>query len=535
VRTAVLLLVLAVLFGREARAEDGTGSPSGGDFAAAVHDLARSDNDAVIRAIQAVAASGQPRARDVLAAMRDGNLAIGEHGGVFLRDANGALHEAATGDSAPAQSTHDPAMDNETRRVLEPLAARLDLGSPDSKARLAAVETLASGGDQADEAPLRAALANEKDNAVRRAMTAALAELDLASADADRRLAAVAAMADAGSLKFRAQLEGVQNDPDPRVAAAAKRAITALDRKRFFLDRTADVIYGMSTGSVLLLSALGLAITFGLMRVINMAHGEMLMLGAYATFVTQGFFHAHLAAHESLYLLAAVPIALVTCMVVGALLEVTVVRFLYGRPLETLLATYGLSLLLIQIVRSAFGAQNVAVENPSWLSGGTEIFEDVVIPYNRMAVVLFTIVVVSFVAYVLRGTSLGLLVRAVTQNRPMAAAMGISTRRVDTWTFALGSGVGGLGGVALAQLGNVGPELGQSYIVDSFMVVVLGGVGKLVGCIVAAFGLGILNKILEPVAGAVLGKIAILLLVVLIIQRRPQGLFAPRGRGLEGT
>jgi urea transport system permease protein len=327
----------------------------------------------------------------------------------------------------------------------------------------------------------------------------------------------------------------VQNDPDARVAAAAKSALTSLARKRFILDRTADVIYGMSTGSVLLLSALGLAITFGLMRVINMAHGEMLMLGAYATFVTQGFFHAHLPDHESLYLIAAVPIALVTCMLAGALLEVTVVRFLYGRPLETLLATYGLSLLLIQIVRSTFGAQNVAVENPAWLSGGTEIFEDVVIPYNRIAVVLFTIVVVSFVGYMLRGTSLGLLVRAVTQNRPMAAAMGISTRRVDTWTFALGSGVGGLGGVALAQLGNVGPELGQSYIVDSFMVVVLGGVGKLVGCVVAAFGLGILNKLLEPVAGAVLGKIAILLLVVVIIQRRPQGLFAPRGRGLEGT
>jgi urea transport system permease protein len=291
----------------------------------------------------------------------------------------------------------------------------------------------------------------------------------------------------------------------------------------------------MSTGSVLLLSALGLAITFGLMRVINMAHGEMLMLGAYATFETQTFFHAHFPVHESWYLFAAIPVALLATMAVGAVLEITVVRFLYGRPLETLLATYGLSLLLIQAVRSIFGAQNVAVENPPWLSGGAEIFEDVVIPYNRVAVVLFTVVVVSFVAYVLRGTSLGLLVRAVTQNRPMAACMGISTRRVDTWTFALGSGVGGLGGVALAQLGNVGPELGQSYIVDSFMVVVLGGVGKLVGCVVAAFGLGILNKLLEPIAGAVLGKIAVLLLVVLIIQRRPQGLFAPRGRGLEGT
>ncbi|MGH7269798.1 MAG: urea ABC transporter permease subunit UrtB, partial [Polyangiaceae bacterium] len=264
---------------------------------------------------------------------------------------------------------------------------------------------------------------------------------------------------------------------------------------------------------------------------INMAHGEFLMLGAYATYVTQLFFRAHLPQFASYYLWVAVPVALVVTMAVGALLERTVIRFLYGRPLETLLATYGLSLILIQTVRMIFGAQNVAVEAPPWLSGGTEIFDGVVLPYNRVAVVLFTVVVVSFVGYILLGTSLGLRVRAVTQNRPMAACMGIATARIDTWTFALGSGVGGLGGVALAQLGNVGPELGQSYIVDSFLVVVLGGVGKLVGSISAAFSLGILNKLLEPVAGAVLGKIACLVLVVLIIQKRPQGLFAPRVRG----
>jgi urea transport system permease protein len=288
-------------------------------------------------------------------------------------------------------------------------------------------------------------------------------------------------------------------------------------------------------GSILLLSSLGLAITFGVMRVINMAHGEMLMLGAYATYETQVFFAAHLPGHESFYLLAAVPVALLTTMAVGAVLERTVIRFLYGRPLETLLATYGLSLLLIQTVRSIFGAQNVAVANPPFLSGGTEIFEGVVIPYNRVAVVLFTIAVVSFISYILRGTPLGLRVRAVTQNRPMAACMGIRTARVDTWTFAMGSGVGGLGGVALSQLGNVGPDLGQSYIVDSFLVVVLGGVGKLAGSVFAAFSLGIVNKLLEPVAGAVLGKIVVLLLVVLIIQKRPQGLFAPRGRSVESA
>jgi urea transport system permease protein len=269
------------------------------------------------------------------------------------------------------------------------------------------------------------------------------------------------------------------------------------------------------------------------MGVINMAHGEMLMVGAYATYGTQLLFRAYLPHYFAWYLVAAAPVALVVCMLLGALLERGVIRFLYGRPLETLLATWGLSLILIQTVRTVFGAANVAVENPPWLSGGAEIFEDVVIPYNRLATILFTVAVVSLLAYVLRGTSLGLRVRAVTQNRPMAACMGISTARVDTWTFALGSGLGGLAGVALSQLGNVGPELGQGYIVDSFLVVVLGGVGKLAGSVLAAFALGISTKLLEPVAGAVLGKILLLVAVVLVIQRRPQGLFAPRVRSTD--
>jgi urea transport system permease protein len=505
------------------------------DFDSALSALGAAAGDDVSHGIQALAASGDPRALRILEALRDGDLLVADGGRAYLRDPGGVLHDASSGAPAGAAGTRAVTVDNEVRRVLEPVIARLELQSDDVKVRLAAIQSLANRNSEEDAPALHAALDREKDGKARRAITSALAELDLASAEPGRRLAAIAAIRAIGSIRFRSELQSLTSESDPGVRAAAQSAVSALDRKQFIVDRVADVLYGLSTGSILLLSALGLAITFGLMRVINMAHGEMLMLGAYATFVTQGFFHDHLPAHESWYLIAAIPVALVTTMAVGALLEITVVRFLYGRPLETLLATYGLSLLLIQSVRSIFGAQNVAVENPPWLSGGAELFEDVVIPYNRVAVVLFTIVVVSFVAYVLRGTSLGLLVRAVTQNRPMAACMGISTRRVDTWTFALGSGVGGLGGVALSQLGNVGPELGQSYIVDSFMVVVLGGVGKLVGCVVAAFGLGILNKLLEPLAGAVLGKIAVLVLVILIIQRRPQGLFAPRGRGLEGT
>jgi urea transport system permease protein len=518
------------------------GAARADDFGAVVSGLSHASPDDVAAAVHALGESSDPRALAVLLALRDGDLVVDDVGHAYLRGKDGTLRDAVS-DAPSTGAGHAPIVDNGVRRVLEPIAARLGLRSPNAAQRLEAVEELARHASEDDAPALRDALAHEKVRSVRRAILAALAETDLASDDAKRRLAAVQAIDEAGSVNLAPKLaallangaDGKPAEPDPGVRTAARQTLDALHRKQWFVDGAADILYGMSTGSVLLLSALGLAITFGLMRVINMAHGEMLMLGAYATYVTEVFFHDHLAAHESLYLVAAVPVAFLGCMAVGALLERAVIRFLYGRPLETLLATYGLSLLLIQAVRSVFGAQNVAVQNPPWLSGGAEIFEDVVIPYNRMAIVLFTIVVVGFVAYLLRGTSLGLRVRAVTQNRPMAACMGISTRRVDTWTFALGCGVGGLGGVALAQLGNVGPELGQAVIVDSFLVVVLGGVGKLVGTVVAAMSLGILNKILEPVAGAVLGKIVVLLVVILIIQKKPQGLFAPRGRSQEAA
>jgi urea transport system permease protein len=284
---------------------------------------------------------------------------------------------------------------------------------------------------------------------------------------------------------------------------------------------------------VLLLAALGLAITFGLMKVINMAHGEMLMIGAYATFVVQNLFNSALPALADYYLIAAVPVAFAAAGAVGLVLERTVVRYLYGRPLETLLATWGISLVLIQTVRLTFGAQNVTVANPSWISGGWELMPSVVMPYSRLVIIGFTVVVVTFVWFLLRRTRLGLYVRAVTQNRQMAGNLGIPTDKIDMWTFTFGSAVAGLGGVALSQLGNVGPELGQGFIVDSFMVVVLGGVGNIVGTISGALGLGIINKLLEPVAGAVMGKIVVLVLIILFIQKRPQGLFALKGRAAE--
>ncbi|MDP9035956.1 MAG: urea ABC transporter permease subunit UrtB [Myxococcota bacterium] len=519
----------------------GTARAEGGAFEEGLAGLSQPSTEGVAHAVETLGACGDERALGVLEALRDGDLTVTDSGKVYLHDRSGAARDAATGAAPGSDPGHPPSSNNAVRRVLAPLVARLELGSRDAQVRLAAVDTLGKRDSDEDAQALHSALEREKDGTVRRAIVAVLAERDLASVDVARRLGAVKAIQQSGSVRFRPKLrtlttagpDGSYPEADAGVRAAAERALTALDRKQLLVDRTADLIYGMSTGSILLLCALGLAITFGVMRVINMAHGEMLMIGAYATYATQVFFRSHFPAHVSLYLIAAVPVALLSCMALGALLERSVIRFLYGRPLETLLATYGLSLLLIQSVRSIFGAQNVAVENPPWLAGGTEIFDGVVVPYNRVAVVLFTAVVVGFIAFVLRGTSLGLAVRAVTQNRAMAACMGIRTARVDTWTFALGSGVGGLGGVALSQLGNVGPDLGQSFIVDSFLVVVLGGVGKLVGSVLAAFSLGILSKFLEPIAGAVLGKIVVLMAVVLVIQKRPQGLFSNRVRGVE--
>jgi urea transport system permease protein len=295
----------------------------------------------------------------------------------------------------------------------------------------------------------------------------------------------------------------------------------------------ARLFTGISLGSILLLAALGLAITYGLMGVINMAHGELMMVGAYATYVVQNVFRAHLPGAFDLYLVCAIPVAFAVSAVVGMVLERTVIRFLYGRPLETLLATWGLSLILIQAVRTLFGAQNVQVENPSWMSGGVEIMTNVVLPWSRIAIVLFSGLVLLGMWLLLTRTRLGLFVRAVTQIRGMASSLGVPTARVDMMAFGLGSGLAGLAGCALSQIGNVGPDLGQSYIVDSFMVVVLGGVGQLAGTVTAAFGLGIVNKILEAWQGAVLAKIAILVFIVVFIQKRPQGLFAMKGRTVE--
>ncbi|MFZ5464155.1 MAG: urea ABC transporter permease subunit UrtB, partial [Pseudomonadota bacterium] len=328
-------------------------------------------------------------------------------------------------------------------------------------------------------------------------------------------------------------LELMAREPDTAVRQAAGQSLKAVERRLARAENIGRVFSGISLGSILLLAALGLAITYGVMGVINMAHGEFLMIGAYATFVVQGLFRAYAPAWLDAYVIAAVPAAFAAAALTGMALERLVIRHLYGRPLETLLATWGISLVLIQGARTLFGPQNVEVANPAWMSGGIELLPGVVLPWNRIAIIGFSVAVLALMWALLNLTRLGLFVRAVTQNRPMAGCVGVPTGRVDTLAFGLGAGIAGLGGVALSQIGNVGPDMGQGYIVDSFMVVVLGGVGQLAGAVWAALGLGVVTKFLEGWTGAVIAKIAVLAFIIVFIQKRPQGLFALKGRFAE--
>jgi urea transport system permease protein len=358
----------------------------------------------------------------------------------------------------------------------------------------------------------------------------------VSSSDRSKRLAAVAELARSNQSAVASLLQerlAADGESDAEVRAGLQQALSSVRGRLAWGERLAVVFTGISLGSVLLLVALGLAITYGLMGVINMAHGELMMIGAYTTYVVQNLFRTYLPGAFDAYVLAAIPAAFVVSAAVGAVLERGVIRFLYGRPLETLLATWGISLMLQQTVRSTFGAQNVPVENPRWLSGGVELMSNLVLPFNRIAIIVFAVVVLAGVAVLIARTRFGLFIRGVTQNRRMASCVGVDTARVDMLAFSFGAGIAGLGGVARSQIGNVGPDLGQAYIVDSFLVVVLGGVGQLAGTVVAGLGLGVLNKLLEGAAGAVLAKIAVLVFIVIFIQRRPSGLFAMKGRSAE--
>ncbi|WP_409272622.1 urea ABC transporter permease subunit UrtB [Pseudomonas sp. KCJK9111] len=427
-------------------------------------------------------------------------------------------------------------LNNRLRGLIDNALASHRLLSDDSATRLAAARQLQKSAQPAQVALLDRRYASEPDATVRAALGLALANLQLGASDPSVRLAAVRLLGETGDPTARTRLEALlqpEMETDPTVRTAAETSLAQVKRKLLVGEVLGQAFSGLSLGSILLLAALGLAITFGLLGVINMAHGEMLMLGAYSTYMVQVVVQRYAPGALEFYPLIALPVAFAVSAGVGMALERTVIRHLYGRPLETLLATWGISLILIQAVRLLFGAQNVEVSNPAWLSGGIQVLPNLILPYNRLVIIAFALAVVLLTWLLLNRTRLGLNVRAVTQNRNMAACCGVSTGRVDMLAFGLGSGIAGLGGVALSQVGNVGPDLGQSYIIDSFLVVVLGGVGQLAGSLWAAFGLGIANKLLEPQIGAVLGKILILALVILFIQKRPQGLFALKGRVID--
>jgi len=514
---------------------------SGNEFEETILQLGSKSRKDIKKAVEKFADLNDQKALPALEALTNRLLRVDEDGNIFiLSEDETSVQDVLTGEHLSAESLklRTPRINNAIRRILTPVIAQLQLQSKDSKVRLKAAQKLSDNLRPEAVNIVRKHLEREANKDVQKLLRLALAEVDLKSDDISRRIETIHRIGKSGELRFQSILEkllekdaeGIPIESDEGIRKAAKKAIGSIKDKQFIITLTGNFFYGLSLGSILLLVALGLAVTFGLMGVINMAHGEMLMLGAYCTYVTQNLFHNHFPHFFDWYLLAAIPVAFIIPAIIGIILERTVIRYLYTRPLETLLATWGVSLILIQSVRLIFGAANVEVANPSWLSGGVEFMPDLVLTYSRIAIIIFAALVVSVVWVILQHTRFGLNVRAVTQNRAMAASMGIATSKVDMWTFGLGSGVAGLGGVALSQFTNVGPELGQLYIVDSFMVVVLGGVGKIAGTVFGALGLGIVNKFLEPVSGAVLGKIWILIFVILFIQKRPQGIFALKGR-----
>jgi urea transport system permease protein len=483
--------------------------------------------------LQDWAAAPSPERIPLLQALQQGRVGSDTDKRAFIEQ-DGAW-QAADGQAQANGTPRKLRLNNRLRGLVGVAVAGHQLLDRDAAIRLGAARQLQRNTPAALLPLLESRLSLEADENVRDAVTLALANLQLADTNPAVRLAAVERLGKTGDPLARTRLQTLLDgdESDDAVRTAAQKSLAQVKNKLLIGEVLGQAFSGLSLGSILLLAALGLAITFGLLGVINMAHGEMLMLGAYTTYVVQLAFQKLAPGYLALYPLAALPIAFVVTACIGMALERTVIRHLYGRPLETLLATWGISLILIQLVRVTFGAQNVEVANPAWLSGGVQVLPNLVLPYNRIVIIGFALFVVALTWLLLNKTRLGLNVRAVTQNRNMAACCGVPTGRVDMLAFGLGSGIAGLGGVALSQIGNVGPDLGQSYIIDSFLVVVLGGVGQLAGSVLAAFGLGVVNKFLEPQIGAVLGKILILALIILFIQKRPQGLFALKGRVID--
>jgi len=513
-------------------------------FAEAVAALNARSFSAKGAAVEKLAGLGDPRAIPVLEALGDGSLyTLKGEDTVVIAERQGRIYTASdpvTGQTLGEKSSGDLkkiVANNKLRGQIRGALGQLALTSSDPDLRLQAVQNIIASPSEDSLATLKQAREREAEDNIRARIDIAIATMELEAADPAIRRAAVAQLADSTDPDIKSLLERRlldSGETDPEIRAIVEKAVDDINDRLALFGLAEDLIFGISLGSVLLLAAIGLAITFGVMGVINMAHGEMIMLGAYTTFVVQEIFRSTMPPDAfGFYLLAAIPAAFVVAAAFGVLIERGCIRFLYGRPLETLLATWGVSLILQQLVRSLFGANNREVANPDWIAGAISIGGGVSVTVNRVYIVLFCIAVVAALAAFIRYSRFGLQMRAVTQNRSMASAMGIRTGQIDALTFALGSGIAGVAGVALSQISNVSPNLGQNFIVDSFMVVVFGGVGSLWGTIVGAFGLGIVNKFLEPVSGAILGKVVVLVIIILFIQKRPRGLFALKGRAAE--
>ncbi len=424
---------------------------------------------------------------------------------------------------------------NALRSALVFGQAKVRLESNDPTQRIQAVTILSDNMEQLDPTLISAAATREDDTDVKKALKILQARIDFRDGDIAQQIAALTVLADSDSPQVLVNVRTAlaADDMDPMLKSALIDAESSIERRINISTWIGHLFTGLSTASILLLAALGLAITFGLLGVINMAHGELIMIGAYATYMVQNLFQAYFPGMAGWYLIAAIPVAFLVSAIIGMIIERIVIRPLYGRELETLLATFGVSLILMQLVRMIFGAQNVEVSNVAWLSGAYQVSSSLVLPFNRIAIIGFTIIILMLLVYLLKKTRFGLFVRAVTQNRQMARAVGISSARIDMLAFGLGSGLAGLAGCALAQVGNVGPDLGQTYIIDAFLVVVVGGVGQVWGAVLASLGLGISGTVLEISIGAVMAKIVLLVLVILFIQKRPQGLFALKGRFVD--
>ncbi len=511
------------------------------DFASQVEALNAKSFSKKIKAIEVLAGSGHERAVPVLNAMLKGLLfATKADKTIVIAEKQGSVYviENATSGEAMGQVAKKELkkvrVNNKVRKSIKGLLGGLTLLSKDPEVRKKAVEAVFNSRAAGMLPTLAKALEREEDDNLIYKMRLAQAAIQLEnSKDKPTLLKALATLKETPTSDVRSILTGYIAKAPDMVKKEAEETLASVENSLSMWENVGNLYRGLSLGSVLLLAAVGLAITFGVMGVINMAHGEMVMLGAYATFIVQETFRAYAPNLMDYSLFVAIPFAFLVAGSVGVAMERGIIRFLYGRPLETLLATWGVSLILQQAVRTIFGPTNQDVSSPSWMSGAIEFSNGLAFTYNRLWIIFFALLVVVGVTFILRKTSFGLQMRAVTQNRAMANSMGIKSGWVDAMTFGLGSGIAGMAGVALSQIDNVSPNLGQVYIIDSFMVVVFGGVGNIMGTVVGAFSLGIVNKFMEPMAGAVLAKIFVLVALILFIQKRPRGLFALKGRSVE--